>query len=97
MFGYEFKTTFWMDFSIADAFGIKAIKDTYNNAFKYWKTDYVYLTELALVTNWKCWQHYEKGNTDVSKLYSDYYYKTRDYALRHLKDDELRYYLETTD
>ena len=28
--GYQPKTTFWMDFSIADKFGIAAIKDTYN-------------------------------------------------------------------
>ena len=26
---YEFKTTFWMDFSIADRYGIPVIKDTY--------------------------------------------------------------------
>ena len=28
--GYEMKTTFWNDFTIADAFGINAIKDTFN-------------------------------------------------------------------
>ena len=28
--GYEPKTTFWMDFSIADKFGIEAIVDTFN-------------------------------------------------------------------
>ncbi len=34
MMGYEQKTTFWMDFSIADKFGIAAIKDTYKRAFR---------------------------------------------------------------
>ena len=38
---YQPKTTFWMDFSIADKFGIAAIKDTYNRAFKGWKTNHV--------------------------------------------------------
>ena len=35
--GYEMQTTFWQDFSIADRFGIDAVKDTYNRAFKEWK------------------------------------------------------------
>ena len=48
---YEPKTTFWMDFSIADRFGANAIKDTYNRAFKEWKTNYIYLTELVIVLN----------------------------------------------
>lgn len=55
-YGYQPKTTFWMDFSIADKFGIAAIKDTYDRAFKEWKTNHVYLTELVMVLNHKIWQ-----------------------------------------
>ena len=51
MMGYEQKTTFWMDFSIADKFGIAAIKDTYKRAFNAWKDNHVYLTELVMVLN----------------------------------------------
>lgn len=29
---YEYKTTFWNDFSIAERFGAKAINDTYRRA-----------------------------------------------------------------
>ena len=86
-----------MDFTIADKFGYKAIEDTYKRAFREWKTDCVYLTELSMVMNWKCWEHYEKGNMEVSELYSKLYYQTDGYALKHLKKDELKYYLETTD
>ena len=32
-----FTTTFWQDFSIADAFGVAAIKDTFKRAFAEWK------------------------------------------------------------
>lgn len=39
--GYEMQTTFWQDFTIADAFGIDAIKDTFNRAFKEWKDNYI--------------------------------------------------------
>ena len=35
--GYEVFTTFWDDFTIADSFGISAIKDTYKRAFEEWK------------------------------------------------------------
>ena len=58
-------TTFWMDFTIADHFGKNAIQDTFNRAFKEWKSNYKYLTELVGVLNHKLWQHYEVGNTEV--------------------------------
>ena len=63
--GYEMTTTFMMDFSIADKFGITAIKDTYKRAFEEWKDSYVYLTELVIVLNLKIWEWYEK-NEDVA-------------------------------
>jgi len=31
---YEFKTTFWMDFTIADAFGLDAVRDTFKRSFR---------------------------------------------------------------
>ena len=40
-FGYEEKTTFAMDFDIADRFGASAVKDTFNRAFNEWKSDYI--------------------------------------------------------
>lgn len=61
--GYEMKTTFWEDFCIADAFGVSAIEDTYNRAFNGWKHDYIYLTELSLVLNWKMFQWHEKDDS----------------------------------
>ena len=94
---YEFKTTFWMDFTIADKFGIEAVKDTFKRAFSEWKTDYIYLTELTLVINWNCWQHYEKNNIEISKLYSEYYYQLREYCLDNLKGKELEYFIKTLD
>ena len=35
--GNEVKTTFWEDFSIAERFGLSAIQDPFNRAFKEWK------------------------------------------------------------
>lgn len=95
--GYEMKTTFWEDFTIADYFGMGAIKDTYKNAFNSWKRNCEYVTELVLVLNWKCWHHYEHNNLELSKLYSDLYYKLHDWCLDNLKGSDLEYYLEWTD
>lgn len=92
-----FTTTFWKDFSIADAFGVKAIKDTYRRAFAEWKSDYRYLTDLVMVLNHKCWQHYDNGNNELSRLYSDLYYKADAYACENLKGEELSYYFRVTD
>lgn len=97
MEGYEFKTTFWEDFSIADRFGVNAVKDTYRRAFREWSDDAEYVTELALVLNWKCWKHYEEGRMELSKLYSDLYYECNAWCLEHLNGDDAKYYFEVTD
>jgi len=94
---YEFQTTFWQDFTIADAFGASAVKDTYKRAFAEWKRDVVYVTELAMVLNWKCWQHYEDGRRALSELYADLYHKVDGWCYDNLEGDELRYYFEVTD
>lgn len=92
----EFTTTFWQDFSIADMFGIEAVKDTYNRAFEEWKHDYRYLTDLAMVLNHKIWQWY-KTNEPLARVYNDLWGKTAQYAMDNLKGEELSYYFEVTD
>lgn len=92
----EFSTTFWMDFSIADRFGISAIKDTFNRAFEEWKSDYRYLTDLVMVLNHKIWEWYEK-NEEIARVYNELWEKADGYALDHLKGAELNYFLNTTD
>jgi hypothetical protein len=95
--GYKPITTFWEDFSIADKFGIDAVKDTFNRAFNQFKTDYKYLTELSLVLNWKIWEHHEKGNNELAKLYDWYWRRVDNYAYENLNDEEKSYYWEKTD
>ena len=90
---YEFKTTFWMDFNIAENYGIDAVKETFNRVFREWKTNYTFLYELTIVMNLKCWDHYEKNNIEISKLYAKYYHQLRDYGLNNLKGKELEYFV----
>lgn len=94
--GYELQTTFWSDFSIADQFGVSAIQDTFNRAFKEWKENYKFLTELILVLNHKIWQYY-KTRPEVATLYDSLWKQADRYACENLKGDELNYYYEVTD
>lgn len=97
VFGYNTITTFWDDFSIADAYGIRAIKNTYERSFNDWKDDYQYLTELVMVLNWKLWYHYENGNEEYAKLYNELWREADMYAMDNLQGNELSYFIATTD
>lgn len=96
MTGYRPFTTFYEDFSIADNFGPNAIKNTYKRAFKAWKTDHKYLTELIMVLNWKIWEHHGH-NEEYAKLYNELWEKADAWAMDHLKGEELTYFIRTTD
>lgn len=96
MTGYEPISTFYTDFSIADMFGVSAIKDTYKRAMEGWKNNYKMLTELVMVLNWKIWEHYER-NEKYAELYNELWTKADIYAQDNLKGDELRYFYATTD
>lgn len=92
-----FKTTFFEDFTIADKFGKNAILDTYKRAFKEWKNDYKYLTELVIALNWKIWQHYDNWDEDTARLYQDLWERCDWYCMDYLKWSEFNYYLRETD
>lgn len=93
---YELLTTFWMDFSIADRSGTKAVKDTFDRAFAEWKDNYVYLTELVMILNHKTWQWYENDD-DLSKQYDGLYQQASAWAEQNLTGEALSYYYQTTD
>ena len=96
MTGYKPITTFYTDFSIADKFGVEAIKDTYKRVFQEWKYDYKYITELAMVLNWKLWRWYGK-NDELSMLYDSLWKAIDGWCIDNLKGKELEYYYKTTD
>ena len=95
MNGYELTTTFWSDFSIADRFGVSAIKD-YKRAFDEWKDNYVYLTELVIVLNHKIWQWYTKDE-QIARVYNDLWEKADAYACDNLKGEEADFFFRITD
>lgn len=94
--GYEMQTTFFMDFRIAEEFGVEGVRETFNNAFKSWKHNHVYLTELAIVMSNNSIAHYE-SNKELSETYTKLYYQVDQYCMDNLKGKELEFYIKTTD
>lgn len=98
--GYKQKTTFWQDFTIAEAFGLEAVIDTCTRAFNEWKINHEYITELVLVLNHKGWQHYNDAGgtcTPMAEAYFALYYEVSDWCQEHLEGDELEYFYKVTD
>ena len=96
--GHKTITTFYSDFTIADMTGgASAVHDTYNRATKEWKDDYKYLTELVIVLNHKIWEHFEKGNEQLAKVYQDLWDEADAWCMHNLKGDELDYFMSVTD
>ena len=114
--GYTMFTTFWDDFAIAERMGIgvqngcyvpvnikrgiAAIQDTYNRAFKEWRSDYKYLTEFVMVLNWKANRFSSMSEVanipEYCELYTELYYKADNWATSNLKGEEYEYYYKTT-
>ena len=98
---YEYFTTFWSDFDIAEMFGEDAIKDTAKRAYEAWKDDVKYLTELVMIINHKCWDRYDKGLDALSAIYSDLYYEYYEKAINYLEkkgnEEDMKYFIRTLD
>ena len=95
--GYDVQTTFYSDFTIADHFGVDAVKDTYERAFESWKSNIVYLTELSLVLNHLCWYHYSKNNHELSRLYDELWRTIDCWCVENLEGEDAEYYFKITD
>lgn len=95
--GYEPITTFYEDFSIADHFGTKAIRDTYKIGLKNASfLGYEELTEFVMALNWKIHEHYGRNNT-YAELYNELWETASEYAANNLEGEELSYYYRTID
>lgn len=102
--------TFWFDFSVADMYGMSAIKDTYKRSFNAFKKDIDYITALAITLNHKGWQHYEQKDEKVSQLYFKLYEELDKFVLdgewsdekddmeyKNFKSEEITYYVHALD
>lgn len=96
MIGYRPFTTFFEDFSVAETFGVDAVRETYTRAFEEWKSNYKYLTELVLILNWKMQEHYQHNDT-LATLYNELWQNADGWACDNLQGEELNYFYKTTD
>lgn len=95
--GYKPITTYFEDFSIAEPFGLPAIKATYRRNFgQAKKLGYKYVTEFVMALNWKGMQFWET-NEALSRWYYGLYEQANDWAWEHLKGEALEYFMRTTD
>lgn len=92
-------TTFTQDFMIAEAYGISAIRDTFNRAFAEWKNCYKYLTELTMTLNHRIhhWYYKTGENDERTILYNELWQKTYDWGCANLNGEELSFFYNVLD
>ena len=93
MFDYK---GFAMDFSIAEGFGIPAIKDTYKRAFNEWKDNVEYFASLVLTLNHKIWYWYTRDE-EIAKVYNELWENADRFGSNHFKGDDAKYYFNFLD
>lgn len=94
--GYKRCSTFAADFAIADYFGVKAVKDTFNRAFNEWKDNSHMMAEMALVLNHNIWRYYEI-DPELARTYDECWKKADKYCIENYKGDDLDWYYRITD
>ena len=95
--GYETISTFYSDLSIADVYGIDAVKDTIKRVKDELFNDYKMFSEFVLALNHKSWEWDARpevnGSEEIKKFYIEQYYHFDDYCLDNYKGEALDYYL----
>jgi hypothetical protein len=97
-YGYERKTTFYSDLTIADIFGADAVQDTYDRVVKEWMDNIEYITEFCMCVNHKSWEHVE-DDVELCKLYSNLYYDLKSKVYEHYEGNKkaTQYFFQTID
>ena len=92
---------FWAAFDEAEEGGADTIQVIANMAYQRWKDSVEELTDLVMVINHKCWEHYRLGNNELSGLYGDLYYfyyeKAINYREKEKRNEDLTYFIRTLD
>jgi len=92
--GYKPHTNYYLQFSMAEPYGISAIANVFNNIFSDCKYNTVSVTELAMAVNWKIYEHYDKEK-QLAHFYQSIWDQVDNYCKGTLTDSNLRYYQKT--
>lgn len=88
---------FMTDFAIADRFGIAAVRDTYDRAFKEWKDNVSYFASLVMTLNHRLWMWYDAKNERMAKLYDELWKKADEWGCEHFTGADAEYYFRFLD
>ena len=94
--GYKCITTFWADLTIAEPFGLDAVRETYQRVCNEWRDNYKYFTEFVLVLNHKIW-HYHGKNEPLAELYNELWEEADAWANENYTGEAAQYYFNVTD
>jgi hypothetical protein len=82
--GTKLTYTFTHDFAIADWYGEKSVRESYNRIKKSWISDYKAFTEVAMSLNVLSWANDQlakqgiEGREKYIELYSELWFKAKD-------------------
>ena len=72
-----------------------------NQTYKMYCENVAAMAAFVTVLNHKCWYWYDKGEAELSQIYSDLYYKYNDiewdWLEKHGTEEEKHWYFETLD
>ena len=94
--GYQTITTFWADMTLAEGYGLDAVRETYQRICKEWRSNYKYFTEFVLVLNHKIW-HYHQKNEALAELYNELWQDADTWANDNFTGEAAEYYFNVTD
>lgn len=93
---YKRCSTFAADFAIADSFGAKAVKETFERSFGEWKHDPKMMAEMSIVLNHGIWRYHEVDPI-LAGVYDECWRKADDHCVSSYKGDDLDWYCMVTD
>lgn len=85
----------------AECYGKNKIEEWAKDQYEAISSDVRAMAAFVTVLNHKCWYWFDKGNEELSKIYSDLYYKYNDlewnWLEAHGTSDEKSWYFDTLD
>ena len=82
MTGYECKTAYYQELSIAENFGIQTVKACIRRQLRESMNDYKLLTELVMMVNWRYFRWMD-SNPQLAEFYARVYEDLDEYAVDH--------------
>lgn len=88
---------FYKFFSKIEKRGQDYIVFNFIEKHRQYKNNVKYYAALVLTLNHKIWEHYEKNNKNLARLYDGLWKRADNYAVEHFKGKDAKYYYDITD